>query len=119
MRSTPARRLVPHLADLRDTGRNGQDNRADRPYHGRFVRLVPNERVMEVMEFETANETMRGERRVTFRLTDTGAGTDVLAVHDNLPPGVTPTDSEAGWREALDKLAGFVETGDTRRAGCS
>jgi hypothetical protein len=32
------------------------------------VRLVPNERVVEVMEFETANETMRGEMRVTFRL---------------------------------------------------
>jgi hypothetical protein len=61
------------------------------------VRLVPNERVVEVMEFETANETMRGEMRVTFRLTDTGAGTDVLAVHNNVPPGVTPADSE-GWR---------------------
>ena len=83
------------------------------------MRLVPNERVVEVMEFETANETMRGEMRVTFRLADTGAGTDVLAVHDNVPPGVTPADSEAGWREALDKLAAFVETGDTRRAGCS
>src|SRR5512132_4342335 len=102
MRSTPAKGLVPHLADLRHADHDGQDNRADRPYHGRFVRLVPNERIVEVMEFETANETMRGEMRVTFRLTDTGAGADVLAVHDNVPPGVTPADSEA-----LDKLAGF------------
>lgn len=30
-------------------------------YHGRFVTLVPNERVVEVMEFETADPAMRGE----------------------------------------------------------
>src|ERR1044072_4377829 len=30
-------------------------------YHGRFVKLVPNEQVVEVMEFETADAAMRGE----------------------------------------------------------
>jgi hypothetical protein len=33
----------------------------------------------------------------------------VHAVHDNLPPGLSPTDDEIGWRMALDKLAAFVE----------
>src|SRR3972149_7170495 len=29
-------------------------------YHGRFITLVPNEQVVEGMEFETADDAMRG-----------------------------------------------------------
>jgi hypothetical protein len=42
-------------------------------------------------------------------LTDADGGTDVLAVHDNLPPGLSPDDNEIGWRMALGKLAALVE----------
>jgi uncharacterized protein YndB with AHSA1/START domain len=80
-------------------------------YHGHFVTLVPNERVVEVMEFETADAAMRGEMTVTFTLTDAGGGTHVLAVHEHLPPGLSPADNETGWRMALDNLAAFVERG--------
>ena len=80
-------------------------------YHGHFVKLVPNEQVVEVMEFETADPAMRGEMTITFTLTDADNGTDVLGVHDNLPPGVLPADNEIGWRMALDKLAALVEAG--------
>jgi hypothetical protein len=34
-----------------------------------------------------------------------------IAVHDGLPRGVPPADNEAGWREALAKLAALVEAG--------
>lgn len=78
-------------------------------YHGRFVKLVPNEQVVEVMEFETANSAMRGEMTVTFTLTEADSGTDVLGFHENLPPGVAPADNETGWRMALEKLARLVE----------
>jgi uncharacterized protein YndB with AHSA1/START domain len=78
-------------------------------YHGHFVTLVPNTQVVEVMEFETADPTMRGEMTVTFTLTDADGGTDMFAVHDNLPAGVSPADNETGWRMALDKLAALVE----------
>ena len=78
-------------------------------YHGRFIKLVPNEQVVEVTEFETADDSMRGEMTFTFTLTDAGGGTDVLAVHDNLPPGLSPADNETGWRMALEKLARLVE----------
>jgi len=80
-------------------------------YHGRFVKLVPNEQVVEVMEFETTDPEMRGEMMVTFTLTDAGGGTDLLAVHDNLPPGIALADNETGYRMALDKLAALVEAG--------
>jgi hypothetical protein len=63
------------------------------------------------MEFETTDPAMRGEMIVTFTLTDADGGTDVLGVHDNLPPGVSPADNETGWRMALDKLAALVDLG--------
>jgi uncharacterized protein YndB with AHSA1/START domain len=52
-------------------------------YHGRFVKLVPGEQLVEKMEFETADAEMRGEMTITFTLIDADGGTDVLAVHDN------------------------------------
>ena len=63
------------------------------------------------MAFETADPTMRGEMMVTFTLTDVGDGTAVHAVHENVPPGVSPADNETGWRMSLDKLAALVEAG--------
>jgi len=78
-------------------------------YHGRFVKLVPNEQVVEMMEFETTDAAMRGEMTVTFTLTDAYGGTDVFGEHDNLPPGVAPADNETGWPMALNKLAALVE----------
>src|SRR5829696_8127026 len=53
-------------------------------YHGHFVRLVPDEQVVEVMEFETTDAAMRGEMRVTFTLADAAGGTNVQAVHENV-----------------------------------
>lgn len=54
-------------------------------YHGRFVKLVPNEQVIEVLEFETDDAAMRGEMTVTFTLTDAAGGADLLAVHSEPP----------------------------------
>ena len=78
-------------------------------YHGRFVELVPNERVVQVVEFETTDPTMRGEMTITLTLVDAGGGTDLLAVHDRLPPGLSSADNDTGWRMSLDKLAALVE----------
>jgi uncharacterized protein YndB with AHSA1/START domain len=78
-------------------------------YHGRFVRLVPNEKVVEVDEFETEDPAMRGEMTITITLANAAGGTELVAVHEGLPPGVSPADNETGWRMAIDKLAALVE----------
>jgi uncharacterized protein YndB with AHSA1/START domain len=80
-------------------------------YHGRFVKLVTNEQIVEVDEFETDDPALRGEMTITITLLDADGGTDLLAVHDGLPPGVSPADNETGWQMALGKLAALVETG--------
>src|SRR4029077_5932977 len=79
-------------------------------YHGRFVKLVMNERVTEVVEFETTDPALRGEMAITISLADAdGGGTDIIAVHDGIPFGVPIADNEAGWTEALANLAALVE----------
>jgi uncharacterized protein YndB with AHSA1/START domain len=79
-------------------------------YRGRFVRLVPNELVVEVDEFETDDPALRGEMTSTISLWDADGATELVAVHDGLPEGVSPADNEVGWRESLSKLAALVES---------
>jgi hypothetical protein len=50
---------------------------------------VENEQVVEVVEFETTDPAPRGEMTITTTLADADGGTDVLGVHDGLPPGVS------------------------------
>jgi hypothetical protein len=71
--------------------------------------------VVEVVEFETEDPALQGEMTITFTLADAGGGTKVVAVHDGLPPGLSTTDNEIGWRMSLDKLAALVEAGDPGR----
>jgi uncharacterized protein YndB with AHSA1/START domain len=80
-------------------------------YHGRFVKVVTDEQVVEAVEFETTDPALQGEMTITTSLADANGGTDILAVHDRLPPGLSPADNQAGWQEALAKLAALVEAG--------
>ena len=75
------------------------------------MKLVTNEQVVEVLEFETTDPALRGEMTITITLADAYGATDVLAVHDGLPRGLSTADNEAGWREALERLAALVEAG--------
>ncbi len=80
-------------------------------YHGHFVKLIPDEQLVEVVEFETADPALRGEMTITISLAAADGGTDVFALHDGLPRGVPTADNEAGWRSSLAKLAALVEAG--------
>jgi uncharacterized protein YndB with AHSA1/START domain len=81
-------------------------------HHGRFIKLVPDELVVQTVEFETTDPAISGEMTITISLTDAAdGGTEVLAVHDGVPAGVSPEDNETGWRLSLAKLAALVEAG--------
>lgn len=78
-------------------------------FHGRFVKLVPGTEVVQAVEFETDDPEMTGEMTNIYMLADADGGTDLVGVHENLPPGVSPADNELGWRMSIDKLAKLVE----------
>ncbi len=80
-------------------------------FHGRFVELVPDTTVVQVVEFETDDPAMKGEMTITYELADAGdGGTELTGLHEGLPPGVSPADNELGWRMSIDKLAVLVES---------
>ena len=78
-------------------------------YHGRFVKLLPNHKIVEMDEFETTDPALRGEMIITITLTEVGGGTDLIAAHEGLPRGLSAENNETGWRMALAKLARLVE----------
>ena len=79
-------------------------------YHGQFVELVPNRRVVEEFEFETSDPAFAGGMRMTTTLADADGGTDLVVVHEGIPPGVSGEDNEVGTEMALGKLAALVES---------
>jgi uncharacterized protein YndB with AHSA1/START domain len=92
-----------------DTGKTAA--RTD-TYRGHFARLVANEEVVEVLEFETQDPDLRGEMTMTTTLADTNGGTDVLVVHEGVPMGVSLEDNGIGMRMALDNLAVLIESSE-------
>jgi hypothetical protein len=79
-------------------------------YHGYFAQPMPEERVVEVLEFETSDPVLGGTMTTTTTLTDAeGGGTEVSIEHDGLPEGVPASDNEVGTRMALAALAELVE----------
>ncbi|MFG3039500.1 SRPBCC family protein [Streptomyces sp. NPDC048330] len=88
------------------TGKSG--DRTD-TYHGRFVELVPDERVVEIIEFESPDPRLHGAMTLTTTLIPVGGGTEVRLVHEGIPDAVAPADNDTGTRMALDRLAALAE----------
>jgi len=92
-----------------EPGPAGKSSAHTDTWHGRYLELVPGERVVHTVEFETGNPALAGETIVTLTLADRGGGTELTAVHEGIPPGLPPADNELGWRLSLAKLARLVE----------
>jgi hypothetical protein len=78
-------------------------------YHGHVVRLLRDEQVVEISEFETSDVKLHGRMTITTTLTDTDGGTDVRIVHEGIPDGVPAADNETGTRMALANITKLVE----------
>ncbi|MFC9590280.1 SRPBCC family protein [Streptomyces sp. NPDC056944] len=78
-------------------------------YHGTFLELVPYERVVESIEFETPDPLLHGTMIVTTALTAIGDGTEVSVVHEGVPEVVPAAENETGTRMALERLAALAE----------
>lgn len=92
-----------------DPSREGKSSERTDTYHGRFVELVPGEKVVEEDEFETEDPALQGPMRITFLLSDTDGGTELAATHEGVPSGVSLADNELGWRMSFNRLRALVE----------
>jgi uncharacterized protein YndB with AHSA1/START domain len=92
-----------------DLSPRGKTSRDTDTFTGRFSKLVPGERIVQVVEFESDDPGYAGEMTITWTLADSQGGTEVTALFENLPPGVRPEDNEEGSRSTLRNLAAFLE----------
>jgi uncharacterized protein YndB with AHSA1/START domain len=80
-------------------------------FKGRFVELIPQEKIVEAIEFDSRDPGFAGEMKMTTCLADADGGTEVTILCQDLPAGIRPADNEEGTRQALHKLAALVENG--------
>jgi uncharacterized protein YndB with AHSA1/START domain len=78
-------------------------------FHGKFVELVPYERIVEVIEFESQDPRFAGEMRITTSFTDTDEGTEITVLCQDIPAGIRLEDNEMGSKQSLQKLAALIE----------
>lgn len=76
---------------------------------GRFVELLPNEKIVWVTEFESDQPEFAGEMKIIWSLADADGGTEVTVVCEGIPVGIRLEDNELGSKLSLQKLAAFVE----------
>ncbi len=89
--------------------RRGKTAAATDTFQGRFAELAQDQRVVELIDFESDDGGFAGTMRLTTSLIDTADGTEVTMLHEGLPAGVRPEDNEVGTLMSLAKLARLVE----------
>jgi len=99
-------RISPTYVAPTDPGRSTAHADA---YHGSFRRHEPNEQVVEVLEFETVDEDLRGVITMTTTHADVGGRTDVFVAREWIPRGMSTVVDATGTRTALANLAVLVE----------
>jgi uncharacterized protein YndB with AHSA1/START domain len=103
-------RMSLRYTDLADAPQGKSSDLTD-TFEGTFVELIPNEKVVQVVEFESDEPDFAGEMRITWSLTNADGGTEVTVLMEDIPKGVSLKDNELGSRQSLQKLATFVEQG--------
>jgi uncharacterized protein YndB with AHSA1/START domain len=79
----------------------------------RFVDLVVNERIVQLVDFESKQPEFAGTMRMTWTLRAVPQGTEVSILCEDVPSGISKEDHDAGLQSSLENLAAFAE----RQAG--
>lgn len=76
-------------------------------FGGKYVELVPHERLRYTDKFDDPN--LPGEIQVTVTLRKVSVGTEVHIVQEGLPDVIPVESCYLGWQESLRNLAKLVE----------
>ena len=74
----------------------------------RFVELVPDQRIVQEVDFVSDDPKFQGTMRMSTLLTSLGDETEVRFVAENVPEGISAADHAAGMNSSLENLAKFV-----------
>lgn len=99
-------RLTMRYVDGSHAGKSSADTDVTA---GTFIKIVPNERVIQRIEFESEDPAFAGAMRMTWLLEPLNEGTRVTFTAEDVPAGISPEDHSAGLQSTLENLALFVE----------
>lgn len=75
----------------------------------RFIELIPNEKIVEAVEFESDDPALVGTMTMTAVFTPIANGTKVTFTAENVPTGISDVDHRTGMDSSLKNLANFIE----------
>ena len=76
-------------------------------FGGKYLELVPNERLRYTDKFDDSN--LPGEIQVTVTLRQVSVGTEVNIVQEGIPDAIPVEACYLGWQDSLRNLASLVE----------
>ena len=76
-------------------------------FGGRYLELVPNERIVNTDRFDDAN--LPGEMITTVTLQTVSVGTELKVVQQGIPAAIPVEGCYLGWQDSLQLLAQLVE----------
>jgi uncharacterized protein YndB with AHSA1/START domain len=76
-------------------------------FHGKYLELVPGERLRYADSFEDPG--LPGEMQVTVTLKQVMVGTELAIVQEGIPDAIPVEACYLGWQESLRNLARLVE----------
>lgn len=88
---------------------HGKSSDDEDTVQGRFAELVPDTRVVELVEFESDDPAFAGTMRITTSLKPVSGGTEVSMVCEQVPYGISAEDHQIGLASTLANLAAHVE----------
>lgn len=75
----------------------------------RFVELLPERRIKDVITFLSDDPAFAGEMHRTTTLRPVGSGTQITMLFEHLPPGLRPEDNAVGAELSLTQLARWFD----------
>lgn len=99
-------RMVLRYDDVTITGKSGDNQDIA---EARFVELVPDQRVIQAVDFVSDDPNFVGTMIMSTLLTSHGDQTEVRFVAENVPQGISAADHVEGMTSSLQNLAGYLQ----------
>lgn len=99
-------RVILHYGDGSGAGKTNADEDVS---EGTFVELVPNQRIVQRIQFESDDPAFAGAMQMTWEIAPFNDGVRVTFSATDVPEGISPEDHAVGLQSTLENLARFVE----------
>ncbi|WP_176590676.1 SRPBCC domain-containing protein [Sphingobium sp. EM0848] len=88
----------------------GKSGDGEDVFEGEFVDLIPDQKIVETVTFQSDDPAFAGTMTVTTTIErEKGNSSKVTFLAENVPPGISETDHREGMSSSLRNLANLVE----------